>query len=1002
MRHNSFLTILTVAGSLLWATAGTLQAQGSNDEARNEWMKGYVKMESADKAYERDNKLGALQLYREAQDKFEQVRHRYPNWNQSLLNYRINYCRKKIEDLSGKVAAETETMDRETLLKLTTKQAKQLQELSENITKLKTSLAATEESLERARAEAVRNAAAESDYQSLRQAKADLEDKVRLLNLKLDKLGEDNAALRKQLTDKKTVEKMKDDLRLAEAQVKELGRQLADSREDVRKQKERLGRQEDENERLKRQVAEAEKATQAVRKKLERTEQDVTEAAGELQDKNLKLEQQAVEMRQLRTSLRNAEQARQDDAKELENLRDFRNKFVASQERNQELHGQIERLNKEKQELTEKYQYDLKEQEKKAEEQDADFRRRLQEAEQAKSSLSEQLQKLEAEVKAEAEKPVSNEELEATRRKVVELQEELAKEKQNVAKATSQVPANSRDELSKLQRQMENLQAALMQERQNLAMAEAEKTRMYEEQKRAAELRELQLSAARREQERIAKIQSQQMAAARNEQRILEERIAELSKIQQDYLEATRQLAERDKTLESKTGEIRQKDERLATLESSLLAKSDEINSAGVTVQSLKRKLAESEALQQRLQEELTAARRRLNEQDKQWTDLQTEVRGQEKQKVARDQQVLELQNALKARSELIAKLEEGARQSEGKVKDAETALQQTRRELQEARDSLKRLEDQSQAANGLTANMVEAQKNLADLQKEMDKVQAERQSLLERVKLLEEMQNKTQASTTAEDDKVWLGRLAKLNEKLQSEEKRRQALEVALINLQNQSPSTTVSTTDKAADEKSGSGPDGDSQFALRQEVIINGFLRQGVDAEKNKRLEAALWNYEKVLELDPDNGIALKRLGLMAANRGDDAKTAQYLRKAFRFDTDDTELLLALGFSMINLDQPYWALADLGRAVALQPQNPVIARLFGVALVRMGWRQAAEKQFLQAYELNKKDPEVAFNLAVLCLTDTPARKAEAAKWYGLAVANGAEKDPRLEQALK
>ena len=150
------------------------------------------------------------------------------------------------------------------------------------------------------------------------------------------------------------------------------------------------------------------------------------------------------------------------------------------------------------------------------------------------------------------------------------------------------------------------------------------------------------------------------------------------------------------------------------------------------------------------------------------------------------------------------------------------------------------------------------------------------------------------------------------------------------------------------------------------------------------------------------PDNGIALKRLGLMAANRGDDAKTAQYLRKAFRFDTDDTELLLALGFSMINLDQPYWALADLGRAVALQPQNPVIARLFGVALVRMGWRQAAEKQFLQAYELNKKDPEVAFNLAVLCLTDTPARKAEAAKWYGLAVANGAEKDPRLEQALK
>ena len=153
---------------------------------------------------------------------------------------------------------------------------------------------------------------------------------------------------------------------------------------------------------------------------------------------------------------------------------------------------------------------------------------------------------------------------------------------------------------------------------------------------------------------------------------------------------------------------------------------------------------------------------------------------------------------------------------------------------------------------------------------------------------------------------------------------------------------------------------------------------------------------------ELEPAHLLALKRLGLIAANTGNDDDTVKYLKLAFRYDPDDADVLLALGYAMINLRQPEWAFSYLGRAVALEPANPTLSRLFGGALVDLGWTQAAENQFSKALQLNPKDPHSAFNLAVLCATANPPRMEEAKKWYDQAIRNGAEKDPRLEAEFK
>ena len=69
------------------------------ETARSEWMRGYVKMESGDRnAATKPNE--ALGQYREALEIFERVRRKYPTWNESLLNYRIKYCKEQIEKLA--------------------------------------------------------------------------------------------------------------------------------------------------------------------------------------------------------------------------------------------------------------------------------------------------------------------------------------------------------------------------------------------------------------------------------------------------------------------------------------------------------------------------------------------------------------------------------------------------------------------------------------------------------------------------------------------------------------------------------------------------------------------------------------------------------------------------------------------------------------------------------------------------------------------------------------
>ncbi|MBR4519326.1 MAG: hypothetical protein IKO65_10030, partial [Victivallales bacterium] len=86
------------------------------DPARHAWMKGYEAMTLAEQEEKDHADLAALRHYEQALQVFEQVHHDYPEWNVSIIQYRIEYCQKKIADIKEQNRQNTAFLSREDLI----------------------------------------------------------------------------------------------------------------------------------------------------------------------------------------------------------------------------------------------------------------------------------------------------------------------------------------------------------------------------------------------------------------------------------------------------------------------------------------------------------------------------------------------------------------------------------------------------------------------------------------------------------------------------------------------------------------------------------------------------------------------------------------------------------------------------------------------------------------------------------------------------------------------
>jgi Flp pilus assembly protein TadD len=104
--------------------------------------------------------------------------------------------------------------------------------------------------------------------------------------------------------------------------------------------------------------------------------------------------------------------------------------------------------------------------------------------------------------------------------------------------------------------------------------------------------------------------------------------------------------------------------------------------------------------------------------------------------------------------------------------------------------------------------------------------------------------------------------------------------------------------------------------------------------------------------------------------------------LRKVIRVKPDHAHAYNALGYTFADRNQRLTEAKELiEKALALEPDNPMIIDSMGWVLYRLGDPQGALKYLERAYQVGAKDPEIAAHLGEV-LWSLGRRKEAQAVW--------------------
>ncbi len=589
------------------------------------------------------------------------------------------------------------------------------------------------------------------------------------------------------------------------------------------------------------------------------------------------------------------------------------------------------------------------------------------------------------------------------------------------------------DQLAVAVRREEELTASLAKATQELTQAKQKQTALEAAVQQAGDqatsLKAVQdkLAAAQADGEateaRLAEAQRQLKATedvVANQKRLLasgEERAKEMASLGE-------QLKAREQRLDAAQQDLNDLRKQFAEAQKVAAKSGEEAKASTLEVARLRSRLDQAEKRAVALDEQLAAQQRSRNQVDaqanserlKEATKLVETLQGESERLRAKTGEQLGL---LRDQERAIAKLEQekGALAKDIAARD---------RQIERLKEDEKVLVAKTQVTTGLADSLDDVDKQLAatksELQRaqnERDRVQGTADELRSQLATAQTELTRTrdllakQATPTAAND-LFREQIRRLTVQLEKESQRRRTLEELLSKGQDvpapqptppaeSAPSALPPMADHPAAFPGATFPEAAERERREREkqLLVRGYLRQGVAAEKAGNVEAARWNYGKALENEPDNRLATQRLGLIAAEVGDDQEAIRFLKRAFRLDPDNPDVLLPLGFALVRQSEPDLAVSMLSRAVALEPDNANAHRCLGIACSTLGWYDVAEVQFRRTNELNPKDAENAFNLAVLLATRQPPRIEEAKTWYLQARKLGAAADPGLDRVF-
>lgn len=126
----------------------------------------------------------------------------------------------------------------------------------------------------------------------------------------------------------------------------------------------------------------------------------------------------------------------------------------------------------------------------------------------------------------------------------------------------------------------------------------------------------------------------------------------------------------------------------------------------------------------------------------------------------------------------------------------------------------------------------------------------------------------------------------------------------------------------------------------------VVRNFLAQGyqVDGEE----ESAIREYAKVIDIAPEDHIALNNLAWLFSEAGD-ARAEEYARKAYAVAPDDTSVIDTLGWILVQKGAAKEGLDLLHPLAERNPDKPVVQYHVAAALAKLGKRDEA-RQILEA----------------------------------------------------
>jgi cytochrome c-type biogenesis protein CcmH/NrfG len=158
---------------------------------------------------------------------------------------------------------------------------------------------------------------------------------------------------------------------------------------------------------------------------------------------------------------------------------------------------------------------------------------------------------------------------------------------------------------------------------------------------------------------------------------------------------------------------------------------------------------------------------------------------------------------------------------------------------------------------------------------------------------------------------------------------------------------------------------------------------------------------DYLKILQLAPDNALALANLAAVELQEDKLADAETHITAALAQDPEDAFNLSTFGFLKYRQQKFDEALDALSRAAKLDPANPQIQNYLGVTLSHKGLRAQAEAALRKAIELAPNYGAAHNNLAVIYLGEQPPLAALARWHYLKALQFGESHNADLEKML-